>query len=80
MNHRLKTVLIYSYITYAGYTNIFYTPKGIPTSDINCIRYAGYKNMPGMRKLYAILITGHKIYVAYGKHFPVNVLISVMFL
>ena len=45
MNHRLKTVLIYSYIMYVGYTNIFSTPKGILISDIYCIRHAGYKTL-----------------------------------
>ena len=47
---------------YVGYTNIFSTPKGIFISDIYCIRYAGYKNIPDIRILYAIpndvLITG----------------------
>ena len=67
-NHRLKTVLIYTYIMYVGYTNIFSTPKSILISDIHCIRHAGYKNMPEIRTLYAIpndvLITGiHCIYV-----------------
>ena len=67
-NHRLKMVLIYTYIMYVGYTNIFSTPKSILISDIHCIRHAGYKNMPEIRTLYAIpndvLITGiHCIYV-----------------
>ena len=44
-NHRLKMVLIYTYIMYVGYTNIFSTPKSILISDIHCIRHAGYKNI-----------------------------------
>ena len=55
-------VLIYTYITYVGYTDIFSTPEGILLSDIHCIRHVGYKNMPDIRTLYAIhndvLITG----------------------
>ena len=53
-NHRLKTVLIYTYMKYVGYTNIFSTPKGILISDIHCIRHAGYKDMMDIRTLYAI--------------------------
>ena len=28
-----------------GYTNIFFTPRGILTSDIHCILRTGYKNI-----------------------------------
>ena len=54
-NYRLKTVLIYTYIMYAGHTSILSIPKGILISDIHCIRHAGYKNMLDTRTLCAIL-------------------------